>query len=93
MWTDDLVWVDAGHGMRYTIHFEDGAPITLYEKHHCPLLGDNAGAIPLDVPQNSHVPADGKWQIESVDPLTLSPSLLCPCGHHGFIRNGLWEPC
>lgn len=34
------------------------------------------------------------WQIESWDPLTLSPSLLCTaCGDHGHIRNGRWEPC
>lgn len=25
------------------------------------------------------------------DPLTISPSILCPdCGTHGFIRNGRW---
>lgn len=93
-WTDELVWVDAGHGVRFTVRVEDGVPLDIYEKHHCPVLGNNAGAIPLDVPQNDHVPAEGKWQIESVDPLTLSPSLLCrACGHHGFIRNGRWEPC
>ncbi len=32
------------------------------------------------------------WKIESHEPLTLSPSLLCRvCGDHGFIRNGKWE--
>lgn len=31
------------------------------------------------------------WQVESLDPLTISPSVLCSCGHHGFIRNGRWE--
>lgn len=30
------------------------------------------------------------WQIESWEPLTISPSLLCHCGDHGFIRGGLW---
>lgn len=34
------------------------------------------------------------WNVESWEPLTLSPSLLCTaCGDHGFIRNGKWEPC
>jgi len=29
--------------------------------------------------------------IESLDPLTISPSILCPdCETHGFIRNGRW---
>ena len=30
------------------------------------------------------------WDVESWDPLTLSPSLLCSCGDHGFIRDGRW---
>jgi hypothetical protein len=33
------------------------------------------------------------WDVLSVEPLTLSPSLLCrACGHHGFIREGKWVP-
>jgi hypothetical protein len=34
--------------------------------------------------------ASATWQVESWDPLTLSPSLLCGCGDHGFIRGGKW---
>jgi hypothetical protein len=30
------------------------------------------------------------WQVESWEPLTISPSLLCHCGDHGFIREGKW---
>lgn len=33
------------------------------------------------------------WTVESLEPLTLSPSLLCRvCGCHGFIREGRWVP-
>jgi hypothetical protein len=32
------------------------------------------------------------WELVSADPLTLSPSLLCECGDHGFIREGKWVP-
>jgi len=32
------------------------------------------------------------WTVESWEPLTLSPSLLAPCGDHGHIREGRWEP-
>ncbi|TCO57128.1 DUF6527 family protein [Actinocrispum wychmicini] len=33
------------------------------------------------------------WQVESWEPLTLSPSLFCrTCGDHGFIREGRWVP-
>ncbi len=31
------------------------------------------------------------WRVESMEPLTLSPSLLCGrCGDHGWIREGKW---
>ena len=31
------------------------------------------------------------WELESTDPLTVSPSVLCTaCGDHGFIRDGKW---
>jgi hypothetical protein len=30
------------------------------------------------------------WQVESFDPPSFSPSLLCSCGDHGFIREGRW---
>ena len=31
------------------------------------------------------------WVVESDDPLTLSPSVLCrTCGDHGFVRAGRW---
>lgn len=33
------------------------------------------------------------WQVHSIEPLTLSPSLLCKiCSDHGFIREGRWVP-
>lgn len=39
------------------------------------------------------------WQVQSFEPLTISPSVLCKgketldgpeCGDHGFIQNGRW---
>lgn len=36
-------------------------------------------------------PNRARWQVESWDPVTLSPSLLCgTCGDHGFVREGRW---
>lgn len=32
------------------------------------------------------------WTLESENPLTISPSLLCHCGDHGFIKQGKWIP-
>lgn len=33
------------------------------------------------------------WQVHSWEPLTLTPSVLCSCGWHGFITNGRWVNC
>jgi hypothetical protein len=33
------------------------------------------------------------WTLDSEDPLTLSPSLLCTqCGDHGLVREGRGVP-
>lgn len=49
------------------------------------------GAITFDGPvQRELVPERGRWQVQSWEPLTVSPSLLCQCGDHGFIRGGKW---
>lgn len=33
------------------------------------------------------------WQVVSLEPLTISPSVLCTqCGHHGWIKDGRWIP-
>jgi hypothetical protein len=55
-------------------------------------------AITFDGPvQHQLDPNRPKWTVESLDPLTLSPSILCTtskggCGLHGFIRDGKWVP-
>lgn len=86
----DPQWIDAGHGVTFWVWREQH---TLYYRHACPAIGDAPLPISFDVPENDHVPADAKWQVETFDPVTISPSLLCRgCGHHGFIRNGRWEP-
>jgi hypothetical protein len=37
------------------------------------------------------IPSAPAWTVESEDPLTLSPSVLCrACGDHGWVRNGKW---
>lgn len=38
------------------------------------------------------LPGEGpRWTVESLDPLTLSPSIDTGCCH-GFIREGRWVP-
>lgn len=36
--------------------------------------------------------ASSGHELVSADPLTISPSLLCRCGDHGWLRDGRWIP-
>lgn len=57
----------------------------------CAWLGHCHGWVVFDIPANAA--DDGpKWTVVSASPLTLSPSLLCHCGDHGFIVDGQWNP-
>lgn len=54
-------------------------------------------SLDFDTPERQQAMAAGRWparpiwQVESLDPLTLSPSIVCrECGIHGFIRGGRW---
>jgi hypothetical protein len=58
--------------------------------HKLPGDGDCEGAITFDSPIARAHFSGPFWTVESWDPLTLSPSLLCHCGDHGFIRDGRW---
>lgn len=50
-----------------------------------------SGTVTFDVPiSREKKPAGPFWTVEQKEPLTLSPSILCSCGHHGWIRNGKW---
>lgn len=50
-----------------------------------------ASGITFDTPLAREVDPGPLWQVQSWDPLTVSPSLLCRrCGDHGFIREGRW---
>lgn len=55
------------------------------------------GAVLFDTPENHRgSPERPLWQVESLDPLTISPSVFMSpetggCGLHGFIRQGRWE--
>jgi hypothetical protein len=58
--------------------------------HSLPDGSECGGAITFDSPLTRKYFKGPFWTVESWEPLTLSPSLLCHCGDHGFIRNGEW---
>lgn len=66
-----------------------GAVVDHLRPDGTPCIGSG---VHFDTPIMRQVTKDqNMWQVESWEPLTLSPSLLCrACGDHGFIREGRW---
>jgi hypothetical protein len=56
------------------------------------------GGVLFDTPENHRGTSDPPlWQVISLDPLHIEPSILMTpgkggCGLHGFIRDGRWVP-
>jgi len=96
-----------GHTLRYTAWAPDrdlnpqyaGIPdverFGAIESHPRPDgQGQCEGAVTFDGPAQRQLrPNAPRWTVESWEPLTLSPSILCKlCGNHGYIREGRWIP-
>jgi hypothetical protein len=85
---------DAGGGFSWCFYYADDKddPVGIFEWHDCSgHQGDGPSSVPFDVPANAHIENRHKWQVESLDPITISPSILCNlCGFHGFLREGRW---
>lgn len=81
-----MALADIGHGVRAELVYYDGEPRGVDYWHECDGT-QRVGWIPLK--PWSHL----GWDLVQADPLTVSPSALCRrCGHHGFIRGGVWVP-
>jgi len=85
---------DIGHNVfirlrHYPDGFEDAGKLAgMYYEHPC------VGGLPGPSFINFKPEWKDGWDVVSLEPLTISPSLLCRvCGHHGFVRNGRWVPC
>lgn len=86
--------VDLGHDTWYTkVEDSEGTWVGIHEWHREREGGDYESGF-IQFAGRGKVQHSVAWDVISEDPLTLSPSLACrTCGHHGFIRNGRWEPC
>ena len=74
-----------GHGVTIEVLDLDGRAEGLEYHHPAPAGRECGGWVPFKPA------APNGWDVVSLEPLTLSPSLLCTaCGHHGWIRNGQW---
>jgi len=88
--------LDLGHGVTAVFvswrRFEQAGVI---ETHNCVDGERKSGGIMFDLPgMREAFPGRPLWALVSLEPLTITPSVLCSeCGHHGYIKNGRWEPC
>jgi hypothetical protein len=88
--------LDLGHGveLKFT-SWADHDRAGFIESHDRPDgQGRCEGGGMFDLPGvRDAFPERALWTVESWEPLTLSPSLLCRvCGNHGFVRSGIWVP-
>ena len=101
-------WRDLGHDHRYSLtvwspdrdlnpqyaDVSDIDPCGAIVEHLTPAGEPCKSHIYFDVPGVDAITTEAhRWQVQSLDPLTVSPSLLCRrCGDHGWVTNGAWIP-
>jgi hypothetical protein len=89
-----VFWLDDNHAVTWT--YIDGQVNGGLFWHRVPERNDSATpgwcVGGFRIPHEKNPVNAPTWTLESRDPMTLSPSLLCGCGHHGFIRDGKWVP-
>ncbi len=82
--------IDIGHGVTIEIRRIEGAQSGVAYWH--PTVNQPGKTCEDWANFNEYGWTNG-WDVEQLEPLTISPSLACrACGHHGFIREGKWVP-
>lgn len=85
--------MDLGDDVRATwygrVGYPDEVRVGLHISHRSPAGVECSGGVNLDVPEAEGLKG-ARWQVDAWEPLTLSPSILCSCGHHGWIRESRW---
>ena len=105
--TNNRYDIGHGHTLRYTSWCPDRELNPQYDgipdvdrygatiEHPHPQTGHDCGGMVTFAGEVADRldPDRPKWTVESWEPLTISPSVLCRvCGDHGWIRAGQWVP-
>jgi hypothetical protein len=94
----EYVDIGGGHSIKF-VKYEGDPHAGLNDKHKRPDNGEPcmgfitfAGSTWAKEFTKDGVCSIEVWDVQSFNPLTMSPSLLClACGDHGFIENGKWR--
>lgn len=90
---EEVIWLDDDHAVTWVQWPGETEPNGGILWHRKPDGQWCCGAWYIRHPEYKGKPYGMKvdiWTLESKEPLTLSPSFACHCGHHGFIRGGKW---
>lgn len=75
--------IEVGNDHHFGFVYKDGQPVEFAE-YHFDANGDQCGGI-------SPIGGDEGWQLRSVNPPTVFPSINCLfCDSHGFVIKGKW---
>ena len=103
-WVHDPVWLDENNFITWVTWNPEGPDALPYMAlwYHRPknqrahlegLKGWCFGSFGWRNPDPEKLTGSVTWTLESWEPFTVSPSILClDCGAHGFIREGKWLP-
>ena len=91
---DSLPWRDIGHGVTACeFRYEPDGQLHIAYRHECRAADDPKSHVAFAAVPVSITGEGRDWKLDQLEPLTISPSLLCmTCNHHGFIRAGKWVP-
>jgi hypothetical protein len=91
---EERIDIGGGHEIAF-VSYRDDPRAALNDYHKTPdgkdchgFISFRGGAWANTFKDN---PEHQAWDVQSWEPLTLTPSLLCrACGDHGHITNGKW---
>ena len=93
-WVRPDLWLDDNNAIQFIRWKDDPEPYMANWFHRSDAkergwcMGGFIWRIPgPDYPNQNQ----GLWTLDTWEPLTISPSLLCSCGVHGFIERGAWR--
>lgn len=84
--------IDLGHDVYIVFVHRDGERAGVHIYHRDPAGRPCVGSVVFDLPGVRDWHKQAVWQVHSLEPLHIDPSVLCSCGSHGWIHNGRWVP-
>jgi hypothetical protein len=88
MWDSKGRKVAVGSGIELQIMLAGKVEVGAFMSHPVATASKRCGGtLWFNVPE---APEGPKWDVIKRSPLTLTPSIACSCGMHGFVTDGKW---